>query len=97
MFLDCWWLGGGPTHKDSPPEFDGEIVDEDNLNDIKRFCLNRHSKMINACFMDFHVRKIPLKCLWKFKWSREYDTDFPPPRDWEDPSHWMYGMEEDCY
>jgi prepilin-type N-terminal cleavage/methylation domain-containing protein len=55
MFLDCWWIGGGPIHKDSPPEYDGEIVDEGNLNDMKRFCLNRHDKAINGSFLDFSV------------------------------------------
>ncbi|MBA7652168.1 hypothetical protein ES703_59998 [subsurface metagenome] len=79
MFLGCWWLGGGPIHKDSPPEYEGEIVDEGNLNDMKRFCLNRHNKAINGCFMDFSVKRIPLKCLWKFKWNRGYKTNYGSP------------------
>jgi prepilin-type N-terminal cleavage/methylation domain-containing protein len=78
MFLDCWWLGGGPTHKDAPPAYEGEMTD-DNFNDMKRFCLNRHNKAINGCFVDFSVRRIPLKCLWTFKWNQEYDTTFGSP------------------
>jgi len=81
MFLDCWWLGAGPIHKDSPPEYEGEIVDEGNLNDMKRFCLNRHNKAINGCFLDYSVKRIPLKCLWKFKWNRGYNTNYGSP-DW---------------
>ncbi len=78
MFLDCWWLGGGSTHRDSPPEFEGEMTD-DNINDMKRFCLNRHNKAINGSFLDLSVRRIPLKCLWKFKWNRGYNTNYFSP------------------
>jgi prepilin-type N-terminal cleavage/methylation domain-containing protein len=78
MFLDCWWLGGGPTHKDAPPVFEGEVTGV-NSDDMRRFCLNRHNKTVNGCFMDFSVRKIPLKCLWKFKWHREYNTNYYSP------------------
>jgi len=79
MLLDCWWLGGGPIHKDAPPIFEGEMTD-DNFNDIKRFCLNRHNKAINGSFLDFSVRRIPLKCLWGFKWNRGYKTNYGSPR-----------------
>jgi prepilin-type N-terminal cleavage/methylation domain-containing protein len=96
MLLDCWWLGGGPTHKDEPPEYDGQIADEGNFNDMKRFCLNRHNKTINGTFLDSSVRKIPLKCLWRFKWSRDYDLNFPLPHSWNKPGHWMNGMSESC-
>ena len=95
MFLDCWWLGGGPTHKDEPPVYDGQIIEE-NFNDMRRFCLNRHNKTINGAFLDLSVRKIPLKCLWKFKWSRDYDLGFPLPQSWNAPGHWMNAMKQDC-
>ena len=78
MFLDCWWLGGGPTHMDSPPAYEGEMTD-DNFNDMKRFCLNRHNGKIDGAFLDSSVRQIPLKCLWTFKWNRGYDTTFGSP------------------
>jgi len=93
MFLDCWWLGGGPIHKDAPPRFEGELVDEGNSNDMKRFCLNRHNKTVNGCFVDFSVRKIPLKCLWKFKWHREYDINYGSP-NWERAAPWMKNFPE---
>jgi hypothetical protein len=96
MLLDCWWLGGGPTHKDEPPEYDGQILDEGNFNDMKRFCLNRHNKAINGTFLDSSVRKIPLKCLWRYKWSRDYDLNFPFPHSWNAPGHWMKNMSENC-
>jgi len=79
MFLDCWWLGCGPTHKDEPPAYEGDMI-HDNTDEMKLFCLNRHDKTVNGCFMDFSVRKIPLKCLWKFKWNRDYDTNYGSPR-----------------
>lgn len=97
MLLDSWWLGGGPTHKDEPPEFEGHIIDEGNLNDMRRFCLNRHNMSVNGNFLDLSVRKIHLKCLWTFKWSRDYDTDYPRPVAWNSPGHWMHGSKENCY
>jgi len=93
MLLDCWWLGGGPLHNDEPPEYEGQIVDEGNLNDIKRFCLNRHNMAVNGCFLDLSVRKIPLKCLWKFKWHRKCDTNYPSPV-WKSAAPWMAKLPE---
>ncbi|UCF43221.1 MAG: prepilin-type N-terminal cleavage/methylation domain-containing protein [Planctomycetota bacterium] len=96
MLLDCWWLGGGPTHKDEPPDFEGDIYDDGNFNEMKRFCLNRHNKTVNGAFLDLSVRKIPLKCLWTFKWSRDYDLGFGLPFSWNKPGHWMKDMTEKC-
>ena len=53
-----------------------------------RFCMNRHSQSINGVFMDFSVRKIWLKSLWKQKWSKRFDINEPEP-DWQTEAPWM--------
>jgi prepilin-type N-terminal cleavage/methylation domain-containing protein len=68
LFLDCTWLGGLPEDSDPPPLF-GPLG-----TNIQGFCLDRHNKVINGLFLDFTVRKIGLKELWKLKWHRKFDT-----------------------
>jgi prepilin-type N-terminal cleavage/methylation domain-containing protein len=72
MFLDCWAWCGWIDETDTPPEFDGHtrLGDTDSIN---RFCLNRHEGAVNGSFLDYSVRKIGLKELWTFKWSRVYN------------------------
>lgn len=90
MFLDCAWVGGWPEgHSNEPPEYEGEWQ-EKRLNNIKRFCLNRHNGTINGAFLDFSVRKIGLKQLWKLKWHRNFDINAAPPL-WPD---WMRNFKD---
>jgi prepilin-type processing-associated H-X9-DG protein len=39
------------------------------------FAINRHDGYINGLFMDWSVRKIGLKELWRLKWHRKWDTN----------------------
>ncbi|MHC4192122.1 MAG: hypothetical protein ACYTBX_11615, partial [Planctomycetota bacterium] len=48
-------------------------------HNMKRFCLNRHSEAINIIFLDWSIRRVRLKSLWRLKWSREYDVMVPLP------------------
>jgi prepilin-type N-terminal cleavage/methylation domain-containing protein len=48
---------------------------------INTFCVDRHMGAINAVFLDFSVKKVGLKELWKQKWHRNYNTD-ESPRVW---------------
>jgi len=57
------------------------------------WCVDRHDCAINMAFMDWSVRKVGLKCLWKIKWHRNFDTvnsgpveGQPWPAGWPD---WM--------
>ena len=93
LFLGCWWFGCFPKHNDDPPKFDGDKSEDSGRDQMKRFCLNRHNGAINGALLDFSVRKIGLKELWKLKWHREYDTNGPwtiaggvQPDDWPE---WM--------
>ena len=74
LFLDCWWYGSHPEPTNQPPEYDGERT-----GGMKRFCLNRHDGAVNAVFVDWSVRKLGLKELWKLKWHRSYDINYLAP------------------
>ncbi|MFH1739574.1 MAG: type II secretion system protein [bacterium] len=79
MFLDCHWVGGWPElASNEPPKFDGDW-DSGRVNNIKRFCLNRHNGATNGLFMDLSIRRVGLKELWKLKWHREYDINAAVP------------------
>ena len=73
LIMDSRSYGGIPKDTDGPPDVD----------DLKRsatpgymdiFCIDRHSRSINSCFMDLSVRKVGLKELWTLKWHRTFNT-----------------------
>jgi prepilin-type N-terminal cleavage/methylation domain-containing protein len=86
LFLDSMWRGGGPFHTDRPPQSNGEWAGAG--AEMHHFCFDRHKGGINGVFMDFSVRRIGLKELWKLKWHREFNTEYKRPWTW--PS-WMAG------
>ena len=92
VFLDALFCDGYPTHLDNPPPFP-DVSDAWNSNSMQFFCIDRHQGGVNCLFMDWSVRKVGLKELWKFKWSRGFDTQGPwttaggvTPSDWPE---WM--------
>jgi prepilin-type N-terminal cleavage/methylation domain-containing protein len=88
-FADCLWVGGAPHHTDNPPDF----VDQWNYNygdNMKRFCLNRHSEAINMVFLDWSTQRVRLKSLWRVRWNRDFDVSAPLPV-WPE---WMEMMPE---
>lgn len=89
LFLDSKWLGGFPIHNDSPPAYDDGRGD----GQMDRCCINRHDGSVNTLMVDFSIRKVGLKELWKLKWHRQFDTNGPwttagecLPSDWPE---WM--------
>ena len=72
VFLDCAWNGCWPFDHYGPPAI-SDLVDGN--NQMAFFCINRHQGHLNSLFMDFSVRKIALKELWTFNWSRNFDTE----------------------
>jgi prepilin-type N-terminal cleavage/methylation domain-containing protein len=89
LFLDCWAWCGWIDDTDMPPEYDGHRRTGD-TDSINRFCLNRHEGFINGAFLDYSVRKVGLKELWTFKWSRVFNPVNPwttaggvTPDDWK--------------
>jgi len=86
MILDCGIWDSWPRRTDEPPPYEYHAVVHGVLNDeIRRFCMNRHTGAVNGAFLDFSARKVPLKELWDLWWHRNYDMTIPPP-DWPD---WM--------
>jgi prepilin-type N-terminal cleavage/methylation domain-containing protein len=86
-WIDCW-----PHHTDPPPEYDNIYWGTDETLSMYRICFNRHEGYMNWLFLDFTVRKIGLKQLWKLKWHRTFDLNEGPTREeWPD---WMKGFKE---
>jgi len=77
LLADAQWVDGWPTAFDKPPEYDGELWSARgwSTGGMRRFCINRHNGFINGLFMDFSVRKIGLKELWKLKWHRNWTKE----------------------
>jgi hypothetical protein len=42
---------------------------------MNRFCINRHQQAINGLFLDYSVREIGLKELWRLKWHKTFNTN----------------------
>jgi prepilin-type processing-associated H-X9-DG protein len=98
-------VGGGncPLPWDKPPEYEGQTYFRGgDVNEIRNFCINRHSGYVNVLFLDFSVRRVSLKGLWYIWWHRLWPIPGmtvggqpwveDPPTDWDNPNHWMYGM-----
>jgi len=77
IFLDCTITSATVWPEDTPPEFDGQFWAQGqggSIDEMRRFCVNRHDGFVNSLFMDWTVRKVGLKELWTLKWQREYNT-----------------------
>jgi prepilin-type N-terminal cleavage/methylation domain-containing protein len=95
VILDSWSPWGGPSSANSAPPPPLGVPCPDPLYG---FCLRCHDDFVNGVFLDWSVRKIGLKELWKLKWFVDFDTNGPwtraggvKPDDW--PT-WMRGMKD---
>ncbi len=77
VFIDCQHPTGLPEVTDEPPEFDGQYPGRWHGNAIRSFCMNRHNGFVNGVFMDWSVRRVGLKELWKLKWHRRFNVNGP--------------------
>ena len=91
VLLDSSFHGSDPYHFDEAPEYNGDVIVNYNQNEMKRFCLTRHGDGINGLFMDWSVRKLGLKRLWRLRWHRQFDTTKGPPNAWPD---WMKDLKD---
>jgi prepilin-type N-terminal cleavage/methylation domain-containing protein len=90
MFADTMWRGGGPSHSEEPPDYNGQWKGYD--YEIGHFCIDRHGRgTVNHLFLDFSIAKAGLKQLWEFEWHRNWNPDNDPPPVWPD---WMKGLKE---
>ena len=92
LYLDSWWWCAWVKDTDRPPEYDGQKTEFPCgcRNSIHRFCINRHDGFVNAAFLDYSVRKVGLKELWKLKWHRNFNTNYSPTV-WPE---WMRGFKD---
>ena len=70
LLVDSGWSGFIAQHTDPPPLYD----DENSGHGLKWICIDRHSGYVDATFMDSSARKVGLKELWTFEWSRTFNT-----------------------
>jgi hypothetical protein len=92
LLLDSMWIDSYPDTTNIPPPFDGDECGSGPMGSkqMRFFCINRHDEFINGAFLDFSVRKIGLKELWKLKWHRNSNTKAPTPI-WPD---WMRNFKD---
>jgi len=87
LLLDSMWIDSYPDTTNIPPPFDGDEYGSGPMGSkqMRFFAINRHDGFVNGLFLNFSVRKIGLKELWKLKWHRNSDLNAPTP-EWPD---WM--------
>jgi prepilin-type N-terminal cleavage/methylation domain-containing protein/prepilin-type processing-associated H-X9-DG protein len=83
VFLDCLWMVSWPDANSIPPAYEGQPLQEWTLlEQMKNFCINRHGKGATNClFMDWSVKSVGLKQLWKLKWNQNFDINGPWTKD----------------
>ncbi|MHC4394138.1 MAG: type II secretion system protein [Planctomycetota bacterium] len=80
IIMDGTFRGEGqPFSRDEPPLFENEPRTTMGRDEMRIFCLNRHDGAVNGLFMDWSVRRVGLKGLWKLKWHRTYDINDDEP------------------
>jgi len=85
------WLDTWPRHDNKPPQVRGERWDDVDM--VKRVCLDRHNGYVNMVFLDYTVRKVGLKQLWRLKWHRVFDLTEPLPV-WDTEAPWMKNFKD---
>lgn len=84
VILDAMWRGGGPDHLKATgiqtPSYNGEWISYN--REMMHFAMDRHQGGVNGVFADTSVRHIPVKQLWRLKWSRNYDMHTRDSMSW---------------
>jgi prepilin-type N-terminal cleavage/methylation domain-containing protein/prepilin-type processing-associated H-X9-DG protein len=70
VLADGLWVGGWPRHTDTPPSTLAGVYDLE--HHMRRFCMARHKRFINAVFLDGHCESVVLEDLWKLKWNSDF-------------------------
>ena len=102
FFGDSAITGATPLDTDRPPEYDGDCANVwgsgGSVDEIRRFCMNRHSGFLNGLFLDWSVKRVGLKELWTLKWHRKFNTKgpwtkagFAQSQDWPE---WMRNFKD---
>jgi len=95
LFFDCAYVDVFPSDTVGPP-----LIEEDptSLNEWILVCMKRHEGYVNHLFADMSLRKVGLKELWTFKWSRTFNTanNWTPAGNvsHDDWPLWMRGLKD---
>ncbi|MHC4497904.1 MAG: hypothetical protein ACYS21_02170 [Planctomycetota bacterium] len=82
ILIDGNWKDTEPEPTDEPFQAREDMVWmgwTPNANEMRRVCIDRHGAYVNACFLDFSVRRIGLKHLWRTWWHKQWDMNHPLP------------------
>ena len=90
VFLDCLWMVNWPDADSVPPAYDGQPLQTWTLSEqMKNFCINRHGKGATNClFLDWSVRSVGLKELWKLKWHKNFNINGPWTKNYKPVPNW---------
>ena len=96
VFLDCLWMVGWPNHDSAPPAYEGQPLQELTMSEqMKNFCINRHGQEATNClFMDWSVRSVGLKELWKLKWHKDFNINGPWTKNYDPAPNWPEWMKK---
>jgi prepilin-type N-terminal cleavage/methylation domain-containing protein/prepilin-type processing-associated H-X9-DG protein len=96
VLLDCLRMVGWPDSNSIPPAYDGQPLQGWTLPEqMKNFCINRHGKRATNClFMDWSVKPVGLKQLWKLKWHKNFDINGPWTKNYDPAPNWPQWMRE---
>ena len=82
VFGDSMWRGGGPFYLNgnaqSPRIMPAPLGNGQWLGagyEMMHFAIDRHNGVNNHAFMDWSVRTVGIKELWKLKWHRTFETN----------------------
>ena len=82
VFGDSMWRGGGPFYLNGNPQSprimpaplgNGQWLGA--AYEMMHFAIDRHNGVNNHAFMDWSVRTVGVKELWKLKWHRTFETN----------------------
>ena len=77
VIADGLWFHAVPDSTDRPSSYSSYMS---NWSwSMQRVCSDRHGGKTNVVFMDWSVRSVGLKQLWKLKWHRNFDTNARDP------------------
>jgi len=93
LVLDSIWYAACPDSTDLPPPYD-DIPVADIVASMGSFCINRHNWQVNGVFLDYSVRSVGLKELWKLRWYKGIDTIHQGPSVWNGWPAWMSGLKD---
>lgn len=84
VFADSTWHDAWPRDSDTPPARPDDFGsgDKGTANEMSHFAIDRHNGVNNFLFMDWSVRGVGLKELWRLKWHKTFNIN----GNWSDPA-----------